>query len=324
MKYFIYILLLGGTLFAFSCEKGTVELEYTDVINDSEFKPSIVIRGSITSEEKYHTVLLYTSVSYTEQSISDISNATVYLEVNGKTYPYIESIHHPNYPEDKKNKGTYVSVNKIKGKPHYIHTIYAEINNTTYSASDYMTESSYFEFTKDITPYAWISTGYFRDAGGEVTDTSLSTGRIFFNQIESFIIEWKMKSEDRYTGFIYESKPNHAFYFDRIESQQIMNDCFLYNTNELYRNKDSIVTAKKLSISKAYNQYLYEVFKETVWNASDFATTPANISTNVTNGGIGFFSAHDVYKKTITYGNLLDIAFLYNNVIDDTNNIEDP
>ena len=56
------------------------------------------------------------------------------------------------------------------------------------------------------------------------------------------------------------------------------------------------VTQKRFSISQSYYDFLRSVFMETEWRGTLFDSTPANIKGNVSNGGLGFFSAQAVRK----------------------------
>jgi len=53
------------------------------------------------------------------------------------------------------------------------------------------------------------------------------------------------------------------------------------------------------SISYQMYQYLVDVKNETIWSTEIFKTTSANTRTNISNGGLGFFSASDILKKQI-------------------------
>ena len=296
ITYYISILSL-----IYSCGSDFSEVPFSDVLKDSkDLLPSISIYGNVTSEEKYQEVILSKPMEYSVQYADTITGATVYLEIDGVQYDYIESIYHPDYPLHKKRKGLYVSMDKIKGIPGKIHTIHVVYNSKEYSASDTMIKVDHFDFAGDILPKE------------NTHNRNLIAGKMNFGYQSSFLIQWifsdsifvwnEYLSQD--TSYIYYPEANYIdYFFTTIESPAIMD----IGTNvrlEFSLPDNTYLTVKKNSISANYQLYLIQTFKITEWSSNKFSSIPANTITNVTNGGIGFFSAHDVYIKQITYKEL--------------------
>lgn len=58
----------------------------------------------------------------------------------------------------------------------------------------------------------------------------------------------------------------------------------------------------KAEISERYNQYLLDKFNETDWQGGMFSTIPGNVSTNLSEGAIGYFYALNVKRKRFVIG----------------------
>jgi hypothetical protein len=50
------------------------------------------------------------------------------------------------------------------------------------------------------------------------------------------------------------------------------------------------ITESRYSITPEYAEFIREVLLETQWQGSLFNTTPANVTTNLSSGGAGFFA----------------------------------
>lgn len=61
----------------------------------------------------------------------------------------------------------------------------------------------------------------------------------------------------------------------------------------------SILTTKKFSINDDYGNFLRALLSETEWQGSLFEEIRGNLPTNISNGGLGYFSACSVVADTI-------------------------
>lgn len=300
-KGYIYYFILFSLFLISSCELEE-HIGIQEMPNSSEnIEPTVFVQGILTSELKYQTVTLTKSFQLGGNP-DTISDAIVVVYVGNKTYNYIESIHHPTYPEEFKEKGLYASLDKIQGEVGKLHSLHILHNNKEYIANDSMISVQDFDFTEDNIPRF----GYGTMPG--TNKTELDIGGIYFGQNQSYMLTW---SWCEWWGFneemIREYKLNYStgYYFEDYASPEISNNSFRYLTNRpIEPHWDSLVTTQKLSISDNYKNFLIQTFNETLWNTSLFSSTPANISTNVNNGGLGFFAACDVKTKKIVFREL--------------------
>jgi hypothetical protein len=58
----------------------------------------------------------------------------------------------------------------------------------------------------------------------------------------------------------------------------------------------------KAEISEGYNKLLLDMFNETDWQGGMFSTVPGNVSTNLSEGALGYFYALNVKRKRFVIG----------------------
>jgi hypothetical protein len=61
----------------------------------------------------------------------------------------------------------------------------------------------------------------------------------------------------------------------------------------------SIAIVKKLSLTDEYGAFLRALLAETEWQGSLFEEARGNLPTNISNGGLGYFSACSVIADTL-------------------------
>ncbi|MFW5726204.1 MAG: hypothetical protein ACOCX0_07130, partial [Bacteroidota bacterium] len=61
----------------------------------------------------------------------------------------------------------------------------------------------------------------------------------------------------------------------------------------------SVVMFSKYSLNNEYAAYLRALLSETQWQGSLFETARANLPGNISNGGLGYFSACAVIRDTL-------------------------
>jgi len=72
-------------------------------------------------------------------------------------------------------------------------------------------------------------------------------------------------------------------------------------TEEEVRDDTVKFELEMLSIPEEYYNYLVEVMMETTWRGSPWDPTPANVSSNISNGAVGFFVAMATTRQSIVY-----------------------
>jgi len=244
-----------------------------------------VVDGAVTTDTMKHKVLLSTSIDYYSQTdVPAVSNAVVTLD-DGITAITLE--------ENDSIPGMYETPEDYYGVPGRTYSLNIELaeainGQTTYSASSYLNEVAPIDSIKveykeeweawELQIYAWDPSTvnfYMFDVyknGVWITDTINEVGI----------------SDDKYFNgnFTYGAA---VYYF--IEN----------NPDEIVNTGDTIVL-RMAGITEEYYHFVYDVMMETFeYRNPLFSGPPANISTNISNGGMGFFTAYAVSYATTVY-----------------------
>ena len=74
---------------------------------------------------------------------------------------------------------------------------------------------------------------------------------------------------------------------------------FPQNKEEVLFPEGAIAVLKKYSLTPAYGDFLRALLAETEWQGSLFEEARGNLPTNISNGGLGYFSASSVIVDTV-------------------------
>lgn len=294
---YIYIFIVLSILFV-SCEDSYYQ-EISEITGNKEIKAEIVLTGGITSEMKYHEITLTKPMTLNEHSIDSISGAVVNLKIGNNNYEFIEEINHPSINSQQKRKGTYVSENLIKGIPGAVHTLTINSSGKTYTASDIMEEVDPFDFNSIDLP-SKVGGGQY-DSLGVLISPIVSQKLFSFGAIESSIYHWF--ALDTING--HDISESSLYYFNVVDQQGLLSEMYIELFNRWGLKMSSNITVTKSSISQRYENYLISVLKETYWNNNLFSTMSANVPTNLSTGGLGYFYASDTYIQTISARDLI-------------------
>ncbi len=298
----IYIFIALSILFV-SCEDSYYQ-EISKITDNKDIKAEIVLTGGITSEMKYHEIILTKPMTLNEQSIDSISGAVVNLKIGNNNYEFIEEINHPNIYDLPKRKGTYVSKNIIKGIPGVVHTLSINYSGKTYTASEIMEEVNPFDFNSIDLPSRAGGGEY--DTSGVLIGPLLSQKLFSFGAIESSIYHWFAVDTINGSG----KSESSSYYFSLVDQQGLLSEMYSELSSRMGVRMSFKVAVTKSSISQPYENYLIAVLKETYWNNNLFSTMSANVPTNLSTGGLGYFYASDTYIQTISARDLMNLIDL--------------
>jgi hypothetical protein len=91
----------------------------------------------------------------------------------------------------------------------------------------------------------------------------------------------------------------HALIYHYTLSSVDVNRMFSPDQEQVYFPQGTIVYREKESVSLAYEEFLRGMLSETEWRGGVFDVQPGNARTNLSEGGIGFFTAAAVIRDTI-------------------------
>lgn len=282
------IIVIAGAMISFplinSCQKEEVQLNFSSKGN----LPEIVIHGAVLSIPGKQFVRLSKPKS-TEKgdSVIPVSGAEIILFDGINEYLYQESVIDGEY-------FTIDSVLLIPGKEYTLNVVY---NGKRYFAKDVMLSCNNDE-TLPINEITYDNTGRVY--------THSYTHNFGFNDNNIWILNHHFDS----TGVpnVYLSPktiidyPILLFTHNSIPPQGIFSQGIV--TTGGAGEPDEYEEYIKLSVSDNYYKYLFSMFNLTDWASGIFSTIPGNASTNISEGGAGYFFASDVKKFRMKFKDL--------------------
>ena len=271
---FLFLLMLFGCTERIDIDVGTTYTRF-------------VVDGVITTDTMKHYVKLSKSIDYYNPiDVPPVSNAQVTIYDGFTTETLVENENEPGLYETNPN---YFGV---PGRTYELNIELQETVNefTNYSASSYLNpvapiDSINLEYIPEwevweLQIFAWdpIDVNFYLfdvfKNGVHLTDTLNEVGI----------------SDDRYFNgnFTYGAS---VYYFSKEDPEE-----------ELFPG-DSI-TLRMGGITQEYYNFVVNVMNETFeYNNPLFSGPPANVGTNISNDGMGFFTAYDVSYSSVIYSN---------------------
>jgi hypothetical protein len=266
-----YPILFGsGMFFVFllsSCEQSR-EWEL-DTIEEAR----LVVEAILTDEFQQQEVLLSQTFSDLNGTAPAISDATIEVTVSGVVYPF---------SPDPQQAGRYLSEEPFHVISGLDYTLTVDWNGEEYSAISRLS---------DVLP---IPEPVFRQIG---TTDSLELGNFippfspFQQAMYRIDIDW--------AHIIDTAEVNRARLYLYTFSSLDMSQLVPPGRESVFFPKGSIVQIKKFGLTEDFAEYLRAKAIETDWNGAFFFSVSDNLPTNISNGGLGYFSTCAVLEETL-------------------------
>jgi hypothetical protein len=283
MKYlFKNILIVVVSLIAIiSCT------ERIDMEVDPALVHYLVVDGSITTDTMQHSVTLMRSVDYFSGTGPEmVTNANVRIEVSdGNIIPLNESIDNP---------GTYLTSPYVYGeigKSYNLVVRDVDINrdgiSEVYEAEDHINpigKLDSIKLTYAVFPFdakLWFINVYAIDPPTE--DYYLFKAYVNDTLVSDSLHEYGWSDDRGYNGGSTKGIEAQELWFDDPQEATVPGDTVTF---ELDR------------VSEAFYEYVIQLQNASGYQNPVFSGPPANVITNVTNGGMGFFAAYSLYRAS--------------------------
>ena len=272
-----------------------------------------------------------------------VRGAKVYVEVAGEKYEFKEAKRTsylgytdynqpiPTYISIPYDEFYYESVDSFVGIPNQEHKLVVEVEGKTYTATDVMPQVSEIYFNEK-SPLCRKVNDYreFPETGFDF-DTATVFPYYLFGQQEAYIIDFHTVStydieEEAKGNYDYMYRVEDPCYsFRQLAEPQLMGELIEAGA-EIDKGRrenswrtdyytDSLLVTKT-SCSPAYEQFLYCIFHTESQQFYDFGDISSKFPTNISNGGVGFFSACDVKRKIVSRKKLVQLAESIGNIIE--------
>jgi len=249
----------------------------------------LVVEGHITNETKAHWVRLTKSVDYYSTTPAPtISNALVTINDGFKTDTLVES-------NNSDSAGYYLTPTNYFGKIDSTYLLKIDIPEEINGEKQYTASSK----LNPVAPIDSIRIEYFED---------------WYGYWEVQLFAWDpAETENYYTFNVYRNDTLLTYPVNEVSitddsyfNGNYINGAAIYyfvNDEEYgeYLYPGDTITVHMGGITEEYYNFLYEFQEETSeFRNPLFSGPPANISTNISNGAIGFFAAYSVsYASTV-------------------------
>lgn len=253
--------IIAVILTAACTEKIDVEIDHSDFV--------LVVEGTITNIPDRHTVKLTKSGPYFSNLPAEkVSGATVTIEDFYNKFTLLET-----------SEGVYQTNPWARGYPGIACTLRVEYEGQVYTATSFMKRVARIDsirFYLNDNEWKNISIGMWAQEPSSPGDYYMFSALVEDTLDTDTITELVIVSDHLFNG-------NN---FSGVLVQHV---------NAAARNKVTLVMA---NISSAYYEFLLAVLRATKYSDALFEAAPAPIRGNISNGALGFFSAHAVSMKS--------------------------
>jgi hypothetical protein len=270
----LFLVLLG--LKAASCtERINIDLDESTV--------RLVVEGTVTTDTMVHKVILSKSTSYYySQKAPVVSGASVFIRGGGFNLQLNES-----------SPGVYETDSNFYGISGESYTLDIELDSAVggfkdYSATSVMSVKVSIDSLQLLFHPEWSEEGfwevkcYFQDPPTADYYRFLVSrnGKLMSDTIDKWFI-----SDDRFFSGGYVEGASVAFLDQGLDDEML--------------NNGDTVTIELNCITRPYARFIFDAQAELMGSNPLFSGPPANLSGNISNGAIGFFSAHTTSRSVI-------------------------
>jgi hypothetical protein len=270
MKIKICYILILLQAFASCEEKIHWELE-TEQVN------SIVVDAIITNEPVFQRIHITKPFSNQNDTAASISNASVKINTDNFTVLFNESTENP---------GFYISDYPFAGSIDVTYELMIQHEQKTYTAETYMIPvlpanlpTWQYDADKDLYKIQWNISQY-NPSQQAMYEVYISWTHLVDSSLTDTLTTARMLN---YT----------------LNTINVNYTIFPQDKEEVWFPKNSVAIVKKYSVTDEYGDYLRALLAEAEWQGSLFEEARGNLPSNISNGGLGYFSACSVISDTL-------------------------
>jgi hypothetical protein len=235
----------------------------------------VVVDGIITDKMSNQTINISKPVSEINQPAQPISNATVLVSTDQKVYTFYES------PEQK---GKYVSDEAFSGINEKTYSLSITIGGSIYSAKAVLMPAQ-------NTPFI----GYEKNSG----DENFHFSAIPFpydpdrSAMYELLLDWSsVPGYENINPALCKAK---VYYY--VLKTLDVSEVFAPGMEKINFPAGTVFTQIRYSLTDQHAAFIRALLLETTWQGGFFNTATANVPTNLSAGGAGFFGACGITEK---------------------------
>lgn len=231
--------------------------------------PVLVVDGIITDVQGEQVIRLSWSVNDLNETPAPVSEASLLIYNEDSTWKLTEQ---PPY------SGRYLTPSAFVALPGKNYTLSISHNGTIYSAKSAMLSGRFFDpavcvqdETDSLFRIDWVASAFSTDEAA----------------MWEVILDWS--GVPGYEGEAPEATSARLLFYTlpTLDVSQL----FAPAVEKIRFPAGTILTENRYSLTPEHAEFIRELLMETGWQGGLFSSFPANVSTNVSNGAIGWFGA---------------------------------
>jgi hypothetical protein len=238
----------------------------------------IIVDGTITDERKIQTVRLTLPVKDLNAPPMPVTGADVLISNEDSTW---------QLTENPVNSGSYLTEPAFLARLGSTYTLLIYLDNQVYSAKAYMAPGSVFqelEYVKNtennLYHIDWVASAFSSQSPA----------------MWELLLDWSKVSGYENTDTA-SCKARMLFYtLPTLDVSEI----FAPEMEEISFPAGTIINERRYSITPEHAEFLRELLLETNWTGGVFSLANSNVTTNLSQGAIGYFGACSVTSLSIT------------------------
>ena len=266
-------------------------------INTRNSEPVIVIYGQITDENKHQYIRITSSSPYFDKKTNAVvSDAKVVITSSqGIEYPFV-------YEKD----GYYKSENSFFGVPNITYNLTVEVD------FDKDNEMEIYEASTTLLPvvsvdsadvkllsimgYRHFALNFYMQDPPETNNYYLC--RFFINDSvsNSMLSEYIITEDRMYNGEYIDGAT--ITYFEDATDEKNLTAPGADEKNNFMMSPGDIIRLQFSNIEKGYYNFINQCISEKYGENPFFGGPPSNITTNLSNGAVGYFTGFCIHEKT--------------------------
>lgn len=239
---------------------------------------TLAVQSIITNEYKHQEVRL---------SLSNPNPNIGFPPATGATVSVSNGIDIMNFTETSERQGTYISNAKFAATINDSYYLNVDYNSKLYSATTHLipvnisNSLSYVpvDTLDEFYRINWIASEY----------------SYLEQAMYNIVIDWLHLGNNNLSDTITRAELFHY----TLNTIDVSYTIFPQDKENIIFPKGSIIVEKKYSLTDKYADYLRALLANTEWQGSLFEDARANLPSNISNNGLGFFSACSVISDTI-------------------------
>ena len=271
MKQKLHILLIAILLVS-ACEKPI------DWETSYDVPETIVVEAVLTNENKHQEIKL--SLPFADQNGESLPATGALVTVGNGTVTM-------PFPEDDDNRGTYISQIPFACAIETNYYLEIDYNSETYSA------------TANMVPVVYSESIDYEPAPSYPGNYQINWTAPTFSQTEQAMYEIDIDWTHLVDSTLTDTVPRAIIYQYTFRSIDVSHTIFPQEKEDVFFPQGSIITGIKYSLTDDYASFLRALIASTEWQGSLFEDARANLPTNISNGGLGFFSICSVVSDTV-------------------------